>query len=556
MNELLLRPTPRHLLLTGGEVLLAELPLWEHLDGRGVTEAGPEAYRLEIAADGIRLSARTEVGLRHARATLAQVRRYARVPCLVIDDAPRFAQRGVMLDISRDRVPTMTTLFALVDRLAAWKMNHLQLYVEHTIAYAGHDPVWQAASPLSLEEISALDAYARRVGISLHANQNCLGHFERWLRHPRYAPLGEVDRGQMVGGVFHVPPNTLCPGDAGTLPLITDLLRQLVPRCSGEFVNIGCDEPWDLGKGRSREDCDRLGRGAVFSAHVKRVCEVVHGLGKRPQFWCDPHPNEGQGLPQDVVALVWGYGAETDFCTRIAAHRQVGREAWVAPGTNCWNSATGRTWMRRANLDRAAATDADGFLCTAWGDGGHRQQWPITLFGFADAAQAAWYGPGLYDDRAAGWHAFGCAEVGPWLARLGNLDGELCRGERPNWNRPPGGHVHAHWNELQTNLFEPAGTGDLAAWVEIGNRLSALPELPAELSPLVAQECRHARQVMGWIVERALARRRGLSEDVRKRLAADMTGVVAEHRRLWLERSRPGGLNDSCAHYERHSIAW
>lgn len=38
--------------------------------------------------------------------------------------------RGVMLDISRDKVPTLKTLFEIVDLLSLLKINHLQLYVE------------------------------------------------------------------------------------------------------------------------------------------------------------------------------------------------------------------------------------------------------------------------------------------------------------------------------------------------------------------------------------------------------------------------------------------
>jgi hypothetical protein len=520
-----------------------------------VPEPGDEAYRLELTATAIRLTARTAIGLRHARATLAQLPDTC--PCLVIDDAPRFAQRGVMLDISRDRVPTMATLFDLVDRLAAWKMNHLQLYVEHTIAYVGHDEAWRSASPITLDELSALDAHCQRQGIALNANQNCLGHFERWLRHPRYAPLGERAAPQMVNGNWYVEPNTLCPGDPRTLPLLADLLAQQLPRCSGAYANIGCDEPWDLGQGRSRDACASRGRGVVFSEHVARVCALARDLRKRPQFWCDPHPNEGDGLPRDLIALVWGYGADTDFRTRADAHRAAGRSVWVAPGTNCWNSCTGRTWMRRANLDLAAAVEADGFLCTAWGDGGHRQQWPITLMGFADAAQAAWNGPGTYDDAAAGLHACGSAALGPWLARLGDCDAALCRGLRPDWNRGPRStHVHAHWNELHTHLFEPGGFGDHDAWREITSNLEGLATLPDGLDPLLARECRHAWMVARWIADRAVLRREGLTTPGRMALAARMCDLIAEHRHLWLERSRPGGLNDSCAHYARHASAW
>jgi len=52
--------------------------------------------------------------------------------------------RGAMLDISRDKVPTMATLYGLVDLLADPTVNHLQLYTEHTFAYARHREVWVA----------------------------------------------------------------------------------------------------------------------------------------------------------------------------------------------------------------------------------------------------------------------------------------------------------------------------------------------------------------------------------------------------------------------------
>ncbi len=558
-----LLPKPRHLKLTGELLSLETLPVLETLGPAAVRLPGDEAYRLEISPAGIRIFARNECGLHCARATLAQLRKHPQVPALEIDDSPLFAHRGVMLDISRDRVPTMPSLFELVDQLASWKMNHLQLYVEHTLAYTGHEDAWRGASPLTLEELAALDAYCLRKGVSLNANQNCLGHFERWIKHPRYAPLAESAGGQMVNGDWYVRPNTLCPLDERVPALIEDLLRQQLPLCSGPFANIGCDEPWDLGRGRSRAACEAEGKGRVFSRHVSRVADKARALGKRPQYWCDPHPNEDDGLPRDLVALVWGYEDLDDLHTRAAAHRAVGREVWVAPGTSCWNSATGRTWNRRAILDHAARTPgAAGFLCTAWGDGGHRQPWPITLAGFADAASAAWAGPGAYDDSALGLHAFGSAALGPWLTRLGNVDAEICRGERPDWhgNLPAKRPVHnatALWREMETNLFEPQGNGDIAAWREVGERLDALRvDLPAGLPALLAEECVFALDLSRWTVDRAIVRRTQLTQDARKALAARMVDLIEIHRRQWLARSRYGGLEDSSARFIPHAARW
>ncbi len=564
MKNLLLLPVPVRCEATGGDISSAGIAVCELIAPAEVGEPGDEAYRLVIDASGARITARTACGLRWGRATLDQLRLHPRIPCLVIDDAPRFAHRGVMLDISRDRVPTMATLFGLVDRLAAWKMNHLQLYIEHTLAYPGHEDAWRSSSPITLEELSALDAYCTGKGVALTANQNCLGHFERWLKHPRYAPLAEMEGGHMSSGGWYTRPNTLCPGEPRVQPLIEDLLSQQLPRCSGAYANIGCDEPWDLGLGRSKADCEARTRGVVFSEHVAKVAAIARNLGKKPQFWCDPHPNEGDGLPKDLTALVWGYEDIDDFHTRTQAHRSVGREVWVAPGTSCWSSTTGRTWNRRGNLDLAAReTDAVGFLSTAWGDGGHHQQWPITLFGFADSAMAAWSGPGHYDDPAAGLHAFGNPELGTWLAQLGNVDADLCQGKCRRWdgstydlsgkNTRPLINSTALWRELITSFFERWGEGDTAAWQEIAARLDVLHStLPAGLDSLLARECQHSLGVARWTCERAIMRRKEISNSLReekKKHAAAFLPHMEEYRRLWLERSRYGGLEDSAHHY-------
>ena len=58
-----------------------------------------------------------------------------------------FEHRAYMLDISRDRVPTMETLKLIVDILARYRYNQLQLYTEHTFQYEGHEDVWEDSSP-------------------------------------------------------------------------------------------------------------------------------------------------------------------------------------------------------------------------------------------------------------------------------------------------------------------------------------------------------------------------------------------------------------------------
>ena len=97
--------------------------------------ANGECYRIEGA---------DTPGEQYARDFLSALRAANHLPAgqCVLEDAPVFARRGFMLDISRDRVPAMDWLKWLVERLARLRYNELQLYTEHTFAYTAHRTVW------------------------------------------------------------------------------------------------------------------------------------------------------------------------------------------------------------------------------------------------------------------------------------------------------------------------------------------------------------------------------------------------------------------------------
>jgi len=584
MSAPLLYPAPRHLVQSGGTCavptsrtisdapasvidtiptlkLVASNAGWIRCvtDPASVKEPGDEAYRLDVRTDGVRIAARSEKGVRWALITLAQLIRQfpAQLPCLVIDDAPLFAERGFMLDISRDRIPTMSSLRELVDCMSLCKLNHLQLYTEHAFAYKGHEAVWRAADPITPEEMREIDAYASARGIALTANQNSFGHFERWLRHPGYAALGETDTPwiKREWSNHYFEPATLCPLDPRSIALVEGLFEQLFPLCSGRYANIGGDEPFDLGRGRSKDECARIGAGRVFSEYLTKVVRAAQRLGKQPQFWCDPHPNEDDGMPRDVVALVWDYEFDCDFATRLAAHATVGREVWVAPGASNWLTITSRTWNRRGNLDRACtegrAHGARGMLNTEWGDCGHRQQWPLTLAGMADGAQASWFGADAYVNEALGLQVFGSTHLGAWIAALGNADEPISRGTEPAGAGFRRRNSSALFGELGAPLSKFDNEPELLAWQGCASRLAELGSSIPPVGGVVEEECRHVHEIAQFAADRGVARRTDTREAVRQGFGDRMCRIIAEHRRLWLKRSRYGGLEDSCNHYRR-----
>lgn len=370
-----------------------------------------EGYRLDVTASGIHLVAGSPHGLFNAAVTLVQwleLHRGAgdggrdggrprRLGGIQIRDRPSFAVRGVMLDISRDKVPRLETLLALIDLFARLKINQLQLYMEHTFAYQGHEEVWRDASPLTAADVRRLGDYCAERYIDLVPNQQSFGHMHRWLVHPGYRHLAECPDGIDHPFSLEPEPFSLCPLDPRSLALLADLYDRLLPNFRGQLFNVGCDETLDLGLGRSKVACDEHGKTRVYLDFLRQVHGLAAERGRRIQFWGDiilRHPDLIADLPDDVIALEWGYEADHPFEQDCGYFAASGREFYVCPGTSSWNSFAGRTNNAVENLAQAAihghAHGAAGYLITDWGDFGHLQPLTASYPGFVAGAAFAW----------------------------------------------------------------------------------------------------------------------------------------------------------------------
>ena len=458
---------------------------------------------------------------------------------------PMFADRAYMLDISRDKVPTMGTLRLIVDLLAKFEYNQFQLYTEHTFAYSTHRDVWEAASPLTAEEIRELDAYCALRGIDLVPNQNSFGHLERWLVKPAYNHLAELPQGgaPLPWGGFKKDPTTLCPTDPASLAFLDGLYAELLPNFASGLFNIGCDETFDLlGGGRSAAAVRERGEGRVYLDFLKQVAALARKHGKRPMFWGDvilKHPELVPELPKDLIALDWGYEGNHPFMAEAAKFRAAGLDFYVCPGTSAWNSLAGRVENMRENMvaaERAGRLHgARGFLVTDWGDGGHWQPLAASLPGLVFGGMLAHEGSSAAKmDLESALNGIMGVPLGGTLLRLGTL---YLRG----------GALRANASELFRILANDRGY----------SRHPGLTEpILAEISA-IAEGCRHAASAyaggaypnvwaqeivyMANLVDAACNRR----DERRLRFLRE------EHDRIWKLRNRIGGMVDSRAKLPR-----
>ena len=545
--------------------------------------AGGEAYRLEITPAGARLSAAAAPGLFYGAQTLLQwwaahappeAGATAAVPAVAVEDAPGFRHRGLLVDVSRNRVPTQGSLFRLVDTMAGLKLNQLQLYTEHTFAYRGHEVVWRDASPLTGDDIRALDGHCRRRFVELVPNQNSFGHLHRWLRHEPYRRLAEVPEGLPHPFGDEVEPFSLCPIDPAAIDLLRDLYGQLLPNFSSRQINVGCDETFDLGRGRSAEACRERGTGRVYLDFLCRLGELAAEHGRRLQFWGDilaSRPELLAEVPGDAVALEWGYEAGHPFVERAAALAGAGLDFYLCPGTSSWNSFGGRLANALANLAEAAIAGAEhgasGYLITDWGDFGHLQPMPVSWPPLVAGAAFAWNPdlasapdaldlPGLVDRHVDGGLGEGTGEV---LAALGNV-------YQAAGVTPMNASALFKLVNLAGRSLAGAGLGKLTAKdleraegavIEAADRLAVLPRREAR-GDLVARELAWVAGMLAFACRLGRARLAAGGEvplaDLPRRdrhaLAERLSRQVEELPGLWLARSRPGGMQQSLGRLE------
>ncbi|HEY8493724.1 MAG TPA: glycoside hydrolase family 20 zincin-like fold domain-containing protein [Myxococcota bacterium] len=517
---------------------------------------GGQAYRLQVSPDGVELVATGAAGLRYGVETLAQLAdARGALPACAIDDAPDFPYRGVMLDVSRGKVPSEAQLRELVDLCVRLKLNVLMLYVEHTFRSRRHPAIGADAWGLEAETLRALDAYAAERHVELVPNLQSLGHMEHVLKLPAYAELAETDARW-----------TLACADPRSYELLRDLYQEYLPNFRSRLFHANCDEPWDLGKGRSQALAESLGPGGLFLEHVRRVRALAGELGRRTMIWADfvhHHPERIGELDRDVLLCDWWYEADFDY-DRVAVFARHGLEFWVCPGTSSWNCLFPRVENALLNVSRWADAGrrhgATGLLVTDWGDFGHYNLLGGSFLGYAWAAQEAWSGAAdaAAFDRAFGRVLFGDASGA--AARLYRELGALHDAGFQVFNGSP--LQFLFFDDLDEGFFV-RGVRPAAARRTLARLARASAQLARSADRFGADARTHAELV--WAADasahalrRALAglewmawRERPARLDARGRralartlraLAAEQRALGARLRRLWLARSRPSNF--------------
>ena len=340
------------------------------LDNALETKLGREEYRLVVTPERVVIQAAAPAGLFYGGVTLRQLlpadifstkRVWSdttrwNVPCVTVEDVPRFAWRGLLLDVARHFMP-VEFVKRYIDLAALHKFNMLQLHLTDDQGWRVEIKRYprlteigsvRAESPMAgdrtrgdgtpygpyfftQEQIRELVAYASARHVTLVPEIEMPGHF--------LAALTAYPEHSCTGGPFHVrtqwgiEPDVLCPGNDQAIEFAINVLAEVTEMFPGPFVHIGGDEaPRDRWKTcpkcQARMRAEGLQSEAQLQTYLNhRLDKFLASRGRRMIGWDEIL--EG-GLTPGAAVMSWR-GTEGGIAAATAGHDVV-----MSPTSHCY----------------------------------------------------------------------------------------------------------------------------------------------------------------------------------------------------------------------------
>jgi hexosaminidase len=352
---------------------------------------GDEGYRLEIKPDCIVIRAGKAAGAFYGCQTLRQLLSPGMMasptpatasawtmPCLTIEDKPRFAWRGLMLDPARYFLP-LDLLKHYVDLMASYKLNRLQLHLTDDLGWTLEIQKYPELTDMSLWPMRPAN---RNRGIYTQAQMRELVAYAA-QRHVMIVPEIEMPGHNGVPG-WALRDKVLCSNNPyrdsnkawdekethkwvepcvaspAAQEVYENILSEVIDVFPSPYIHLGGDEyfglAWDncpacqkLIETENLRENDSVERKRLFSnclgskekyllyGHLmRRMCRFVTSKGRQPILWDDL---SWQGdFPEDVTIMQWHYEGGGDAWQRIrhtknpaAEAVKAGRDAVIAP---------------------------------------------------------------------------------------------------------------------------------------------------------------------------------------------------------------------------------
>jgi hexosaminidase len=321
------------------------------LDIEQIDHPVPGAYAMTITPNGIEIGGSGSLGTFYAIQSLIQLlpmekKKSLAVPCVTIDDKPRFVYRGMHLDVGRHFFP-VEFVKKYIDFIAMYKMNTFHWHLTEDQGWRieikkypkltqvggyrngtiigrypgkGNDNT-KYGGYYTQEQIKDIVKYASDRYITVIPEIELPGHASAAIaaypqlscfpdeatKHPKNTTWSGDSTGKQVQQVWGVFPDVFAPTEY-TFNFLQDVLEEVMPLFPGKFIHIGGDEcPKDNWK-RS-EFCQNLikekdlkDEHGLQSYFIGRIEKYLNSKGKQIIGWDEIL--EG-GLAPNATVMSW-----------------------------------------------------------------------------------------------------------------------------------------------------------------------------------------------------------------------------------------------------------
>jgi hexosaminidase len=252
-----------------------------------------ESYELTVTDSGAKLSAPNPLGILHGLQTFLQLTQTGSggffVPVVTIKDQPRFAWRGLLIDVGRHFIP-LDVLERNIDGMAAVKLNVLHLHLSDDEGFRVESKKFPKLHEMGSDGLYYTQAdmrtivdYARDRGIRVVPEFDMPAHSRSWfVGYPELASTPGTYKIE-PGGVYTV----INPAQDQTYKFLDKFIAELAKLFPDAYFHIGGDEvngkPWDENPKiqafmhshgmKSNQDLQ-----AYFNEHLQRILSKHHKI--------------------------------------------------------------------------------------------------------------------------------------------------------------------------------------------------------------------------------------------------------------------------------------
>ncbi|MEO8207046.1 MAG: beta-N-acetylhexosaminidase [Chthoniobacterales bacterium] len=288
-----------------------------------------------------------------------------------------FQRVGFHLDLRAQAMP-IKALHQLMREIASLGYNTLLIEWEGTYPYKKH-PLISNKYSYTREEVKDFIRECTRLGIDVIPLQQCLGHIEYILQHPRYAHLREDPRQRDL--------SQLCPCKAKeAVAVFSEIFADVAAMHPSPYVHIGGDETHLLGHCPTcSAKVKKYGKSKLYVDYFTHIIALLKKHGKRPILWADmllKNPEAVSTFPKGTIFMDWNYGWPPNLFGEHANIKSY--EMWGAPALRCApDNHSLSTWKThfynlRSYVPFAKKSGFGGLVLTSWSTSGeYGYEWEL-----------------------------------------------------------------------------------------------------------------------------------------------------------------------------------